>query len=316
MKFGIIGPGKIAHRFAVACSRVEGVTLAAAASTSRERAKKFADTFGAEKAYGSYEELIADKEIDAVYIAVINTLHYETAKRCLMAGKAVLCEKPMCLSVEETESLFRIARENHVLLMEGMWTVFLPCIRQAKQWVMDGRIGTVKYMESKFSFYNAFDAQSRLFAKELGGGGALDVGIYCLAFSLFMSDSKLQSCQSACYTGSTGVDEMGSAILQFADGAVANCTFGIQGTLGDTGLLCGDQGSIRLPRFWGCRRAEMCDASGHVTESVEDSQDEGFVYELEAFARAFEEGKTEVHPASHELTLECARLLEQIRRNG
>lgn len=314
MKFGIIGPGNIAQRFAVACSQVEGVTLEAVASTKWEKARQFADKFGVKKAYGSHEELIEDQEIDAIYIAVINTLHYEIAKKCLMAGKAVLCEKPMCLSVKETESLIRIAGENHVLLMEGMWTVFLPCIQQAKKWMQNGRIGTVKYMESKFSFYNPLNPAGRLFAKELGGGGALDVGIYCLAFSLFMNSAKLESCNASCYVGSTGVDEMGSAILQFADGVVSNCTFGIQATLDDTAVICGDRGFIRLPRFWGCRMAQLCDVSGHVTEEIKDAREEGFVYELAAFAEAYEEGRTEVWPASHALTLQCAQLLEEIRQ--
>lgn len=182
MNFGLLGPGSIARKFADACSRTEGVKLLAVASGSRERAEAFAAEFKVEKVCGSYEELLALPEIDAVYISVINSLHYETARKCLEAGKAVLCEKPFCVTVSQTEELIRLAEEKGLLLMEGMWTLFLPCVCAVRNWVKEGRIGRLKYLDSSFSFYAPADPESRLFSVPHGGGAAFDVGIYCLAF--------------------------------------------------------------------------------------------------------------------------------------
>ena len=137
MNFGLLGPGSIARKFADACSRTEGVKLLAVASGSRERAEAFAAEFEVENVCGSYEELLALPEIDAVYISVINSLHYETARKCLEAGKAVLCEKPFCVTVSQTEELIRLAEEKGLLLMEGMWTLFLPCVCAVRNWVKD-----------------------------------------------------------------------------------------------------------------------------------------------------------------------------------
>lgn len=165
MNFGLLGPGSIARKFADACSRTEGVKLLAVASGSRERAEAFAAEFKVEKVCGSYEELLSLPEIDAVYISVINSLHYETARKCLEAGKAVLCEKPFCVTVSQTEELIRLAEEKGLLLMEGMWTLFLPCVCAVRNWVKEGRIGRLKYLDSSFSFYAPADPESRLFPR-------------------------------------------------------------------------------------------------------------------------------------------------------
>ena len=314
MNFGLLGPGSIARKFADACSRTEGVKLLAVASGSRERAEAFAAEFKVEKVCGSYEELLALPEIDAVYISVINSLHYETARKCLEAGKAVLCEKPFCVTVSQTEELIRLAEEKGLLLMEGMWTLFLPCVCAVRNWVKEGRIGRLKYLDSSFSFYAPADPESRLFSAPHGGGAAFDVGIYSLAFSLSMTGQQPDSCRSKLYVGETGVDEMGAALLGFPDKTVANCMFGIQGKSEDSAHLYGDAGMIHLPQFWNCHEAKLYNAGEELLETVTDSQENGFVYEIEAFRDAFLRGDREVETVSHQLTLACAKLLEEIRK--
>lgn len=316
MRIGIIGPGTIAERFVSACSSVKEITVYAVASSSRERAEAFAEKHRIPYVLGSHQELWELADIDAVYIATVNSLHYGLAKAALEAGKAVLCEKPMCMSLEQARELVDTARRKQVLLMEGMWTAALPCIQKARRWIEAGRIGTVNYLDSCFSFFHPKEENSRLFAPELGGGSLLDVGIYCLAFSMLMMGQKPISCKSSLKLGDTGVDEMGAALLQFAEGAVASCVFGIQGRAEPDAHIYGSRGQICLQQFFGCRRVELRDTAGNVLEVFEDSQEEGFVHEICVFYDAWRKKKPEAEGATHQLSLDCAELMEQILREG
>lgn len=312
MRIGIIGPGRIAERFAAACRQVDGVTVHAAASSSKERAEAFAEKYHIPYALDCYEKLWEMPEIDAVYIASINSLHFPMAKACLEARKAVLCEKPLCTDLNQTKELMELARRQKVLLMEGMWTATLPCIQQAAQWIRDGKIGTVNYLDSRFSFFCSKETEERLFSRELGGGSLLDVGIYCLAFSLLMMGQKPASVRSRLQIGDTGVDEMGAALLQFENGAIANCTFGVQGEAPADAHIYGSQGQIRLKEFYCCRKAELWDTAGNCLETAEDSQEDGFVHEIRTFYDAWKSKSLEAPGASHQLSLDCAWLIHEI----
>lgn len=316
MRIGIIGPGNIAGRFAKACGFVKDVTLYAVASSQKERAAAFAEQYRIPHVPGSYRELWEMEEVDAVYIANVNTRHYQAAKSCLLAGKAVLCEKPLCVDLEQTRDLIETARERGALLMEAMWTATLPCIRQAREWVEEGRIGAVNYLDSSFSFFCPRGENHRLYSRELGGGGMLDVGIYCLAFSLLMLGREPLSVKASLQLGDTGIDEMGAALLTFPKGVIANCMFGVQGQAAPDAHIYGSRGQIYLKEFFGCRRVELRDPFGRVLEVFEDPQEEGFVHEIRAFYEAWREGRLEAAGASHWLSLECAGIMEEIRRDA
>lgn len=313
VRFGIIGLGTIAKKFAAACNQSERASLHGVASRSLEKSEKFAEEFGAGKAYDSYDDLLADEEIDAVYIAVINTAHFEAVKKSLLAGKAVLCEKPMGISYAQTEELIQLAVRKKLLLMEGIWTHFLPCIKKVHEWVEEKKIGTMKYMDTAFSFYAGVNPESRLYNRQLGGGAALDVGSYCLSFLLAFDKSGIDDFHSAVYVGETGVDEMGTLTIQFQDKVVGRGMFGIQARAGDDARIYGEQGYIKLNHFWKCQRAELYNARGECCDVVEDAVENGFVYEIDAFCNALENGQTEVSEVSHSLSLTCAKLLDKIR---
>ncbi len=314
LRIGIIGPGGIAHKFADAAKRLDNVRLAAVASRNEERAKAFAEEFGIETAYGSYDALYQDPEIDAVYISVLNTFHYEAAKKALEAGKAVMCEKPFCMTTEETEELIRLSEEKGLLLMEAVWSLFLPCVVSARNWIRDGKVGSVKYLDSNFTFFAPVDPKSRLFDPVHGGGGALDVGIYCLAFSMSMMGEAPKECISKLFYGQTNVDEMGAALLTFPNGTIANCAFGLQGNANCDAHIYGSSGSIVIPEFWQSHEASLYDTDGKLIEHVTDPQENGFVYEIEAFREAFYRGKYEVETISHDMMRGWARVLEEIRK--
>ena len=162
VRFGIIGLGGIAERFASVMKTAQGVELAAVAARDEARALAFSARHGAARAFGSYRELIADGGVDAVYIALTHNFHYEIARLCLESGKAVLCEKPLVLTKKDAESLAELSRRKNVLLMEAMWTRCIPAFRAAREWALGGKIGAVKLIQAAFCFQAPFDPEGRI----------------------------------------------------------------------------------------------------------------------------------------------------------
>ncbi len=178
IRWGIVGAGDIAKKFAKACHENEDTCLCAVASTNAARANAFAQDNNISKAYGCYADLLADDEIDAVYIATINTLHFSAIEQCAKAGKAILCEKPCVMTQADAQKVASLARKYNVLIMEAVWSLFLPATHKVQQWLNNMQIGRVRCMEANFSFYSNAGVDSRLFSKALGGGGIFDVGVY------------------------------------------------------------------------------------------------------------------------------------------
>ena len=178
IKWGIIGLGNIAHHFASDLLSIEDAELYAVASRTQDKADTFAKTFKATKAYSSYEDLVEDPNIDAVYIATPHVFHKENTLLCLNKGIAVLCEKPFAMNSNEVHEMITCAKANKVLLMEALWTYFIPSYTYVLDIVKLQKYGKVLKLEADFGFYKAFDTSSRLFNKALGGGSLLDIGIY------------------------------------------------------------------------------------------------------------------------------------------
>ena len=178
IKWGIIGLGKIANKFATDLATIENAELVAVASRNQENANDFAKKHNSKKAYGSYLELAKDKEVNAVYIATPHSFHKEHSILCLQHKKAVLCEKPFAMNLQEVNEMIAVAKANDVLLMEALWTYFLPHFKYVIDIVKSKKFGEVKSLEADFGFYPKYDKNSRVFKKEVGGGSLLDIGIY------------------------------------------------------------------------------------------------------------------------------------------
>ena len=178
VRWGIIGLGNIAHNFASDLLTVNDAELYAVASRTQEKADKFAKQFKATKAYSCYTDLVEDSNIDAVYIATPHAFHKENTLLCLNKGIAVLCEKPFAMNSNEVNEMITCAKTNKILLMEALWTYFLPSFKYALDLVNKNKYGKVIKLEADFGFYSKFDNSSRLFNKSLGGGSLLDIGIY------------------------------------------------------------------------------------------------------------------------------------------
>ncbi|MGJ8742969.1 Gfo/Idh/MocA family protein [Polaribacter sp.] len=178
IRWGIIGLGKIANKFATDLATIENTELVAVASRSQKNADEFAKKFKSKKAYNSYEALAKDADVDAVYIATPHSFHKEHTILCLQHKKAVLCEKPFAMNLKEVTEMITVAKENNVLLMEALWTFFLPHFNYVLELVKSEKFGKIKSLEADFGFYPLYDENSRVFKKEVGGGSLLDIGIY------------------------------------------------------------------------------------------------------------------------------------------
>ena len=178
IRWGIIGLGKIANKFATDLASIETVELVAVASRNIQNANNFAEKHNAKKAYSSYEELAKDTNVDAVYIATPHSFHKEHAILCLRNKKAVLCEKPFAMNLSEVAEMIQVAKENNVLLMEALWSFFLPHFTYVLDIVKSEKFGKLKSLEADFGFHTPYNTDSRLFKKDLGGGSLLDIGIY------------------------------------------------------------------------------------------------------------------------------------------
>ncbi|MDR9458139.1 MAG: Gfo/Idh/MocA family oxidoreductase [Salegentibacter sp.] len=205
-KWGIIGPGKIAGKFCTDLKEVKDAELYAVASRNHQKAIEFAKTHNATKAYGSYEEMLKDKDVDVVYIATPHVFHHEHTLLSLSYKKAVLCEKPFAINKSQVEEMIAAAKKENVFLMEAMWTQFLPHFEALMEIVASKKYGEINDIKADFGFSAEFNESGRLFNKALGGGSLLDIGIYpvFLALSLLGQPSTLSAKASI---GKTEVDE-------------------------------------------------------------------------------------------------------------
>lgn len=251
IRWGILATGKIAHKFATGLAELPDAHLQAVASRDQARAEAFAREFGIVQAHGSYEALAADPEIDIVYVASPHALHRDHTLLCLAHGKHVLCEKPIALNAAQAQEMFEAAQQHGRLLMEAMWTRFLPAWQQARQWLDQGLLGDLRLLQADFSFLaHTFDPQHRNFNPALGGGALLDIGIYPIALAYWLFGEDPIEVQTTATLGQTGVDEQSAYLFRYANGAQAilNSSFQTHGP--KEALLCGTKATLRVPLFW------------------------------------------------------------------
>ncbi len=311
--WGILATGKIAHTFAKAVRSVPDAKLYACASRNKEKADKFAAEFGAEKAYGSYEELAADPNVDIVYVASPMSCHYENVRLCFEHGKNVLCEKSVTLDAAQLEELIIIARSKKLFFMEAMWTKCLPAFLKAKEWFDAGRIGNVKAIRADFSNPVEYDPADRLFRPELGGGALLDLCVYpitLVAAFLGFEPEKVTSCMNI-----DGVD-MDEAILMKYRGAYASIVAGFDIENDNRAVIVGDNGRIAFDPWYFCTdTVRLYDKNNKpLEESVTPHLCNGYEYEIMEAQRCMSEGLLEsrLNPLSD--TLGVMKLMDGIRR--
>ena len=314
VKWGIIGAGNIAVKFATALNSLDHTEITAIASRDMTKAQNFADRFHIKKAYGSYEELVDDPEIDVIYIATPHTEHRNHTKLCIEAGKAVLCEKPFALNEIEARDMFEAAQNKNVFLMEAMWTKFLPVTKIVKQWISNKIIGEIKYINISFGFRAEFDPNSRLYDPKLGGGALLDVGVYPISYVIHLMGRLPDKIRSNAYIGKSKVDEMNVITFQYNEGMMANISSAINAATGDEAVIIGEKGRIVVPNFWTAESAEVYDETGKLIDSFfHPFTSNGYVYEAEEVNRCILEDKKQSDVIPHNDTLDIMRLLDDLR---
>lgn len=292
VRFGIIGCGNISAKFADAVLQSENCILEAVAASDESRAWAFAEKFGSKKSYGSYEKLIADNDIDIIYIGLTNNLHFEITKKCLENGKNVICEKPLTLEYEQTVALVELAKEKDVLLMEAMWMRCLPAYLKAKSWA-NSKIGKIKIIQADFCINVPFDENNRVYNKASGGGALYDVGIYPIDFVTGILGETPDEISGMAHVGSTGVDEYNVLTMKFGGGEIAVMTSGVSVALPKEARIFGDKGRILIPNFYGARECFLYDKDGQLVEEFFDEIENGFVHEVNHVAELFLNGKKE-----------------------
>ena len=326
IRWGIIATGWIAAKFAEACvfeSKLTGKSrLAAVASRNSQKAAEFAKTWGIPRSYGSYEELLADPEIDVIYIATPHNSHAALSIAALKAGKAVLCEKPVTLTLKEFLPVVETARKNDLFFMEAMWMKFNPSFRKALEWIAEGRIGTPTYIRSDFFIKSVFNPASRYFDPALGGGALLDVGIYPVTCALQMAGNRMpDSITSIIRKGSTGVDLYNKAHLTWKSdtgtSTIADLSSAIDlSEIAETrsAIILGDKGAIILPLFWMAEEVRFVDSSNH-NETIFHSPFEcnGYEHEIREVERCLREGNNESSVQTWADSIMVMDILDKIR---
>lgn len=313
-RFGIIGAGRIAQKFATGISHVEEAELIAVASRSIDKANEFGDMFDIKSRYGSYEELVADEEVDVVYICTPNSLHKEHTILCLENKKAVICEKPFGLNQAEVAEMIQAAKDNGVFLMEAMWTRFFPIIKKVKEIVEDGAIGNVRMIQGDFGFASDTGYGDIRFNKALGGGSIFDVGIYPISLSSMIYKKQPKDVKVIANIGQTGVDEQAAMVFGYDKGEMALLSSAITTETPRGVDIIGDKGYIQIPNAWYGEKAII--QMPNKDEQVIDLPIEGngYNYEVEEVVNCLQGGKLESDIMPLKESLEIIGTIEKIRK--
>ncbi|MEN0004324.1 MAG: Gfo/Idh/MocA family oxidoreductase [Bacteroidota bacterium] len=247
--WGIIGLGKIAHKFAEDLARMPNTKLHAVASRSLAKAEAFQQQYGATHAYGSYEHITSCPDLDAVYIATPHSAHCANTILCLKHQIPVLCEKPLALNSTEAQKMIAAAHEHHTFLMEALWTRFLPTTQKILELIEADTIGAIHTVKADFGFKPIFDSSSRLFDPALGGGALLDIGIYPV-FLAYLLLGTPKTIQASVFKGATGVDEEVGMLFQYAGGQMAHLHTSLRAKTKTEAFIYGEKGTIHLHGRW------------------------------------------------------------------
>ena len=310
-RWGVIGPGHIARKFARDVQVVEGSEVYAVAS--RSGAEEYVREFNVPVVYDSYEALVNDPMVDGVYIATPHHLHFENARLSLDAGKPVLCEKPLTVNAVQADQLIKLSNAKNLFLMEALWTRYLPIYQTLRKMLDEGAIGEARSMQSTFGFIADHDTKGRWLNPELAGGTLLDLGIYPIAVSQWVMQDNPVAVQSQAVLSSGGVDVLLAVNLQYASGAISQFTSSFVHKADNQFVIYGSKGSIVIQEpFWGANTAVLV-VNGNQTTIHEPFRSLGFEYQIEEAVRCIQAGKLESPSITHADTLANMRLMDTIR---
>lgn len=313
-KWGILGPGNIAHRWADGLKLLPDAVLHAVGSRDRGRASDFASLHGFERAYGSYEELASDSEMDIVYIASPHSHHMEHTLMCLENGKSVICEKAFAINGKEVRAMIDFAAKKRLFLMEALWPPFQPSYKYAHKILESGLVGNILTMRSFFAFKPPYEPGKRLFNQSLGGGALLDIGIYPVIDSLsFMG--KPDNMDVAVSFDKTGVDSNINMLFTYQNGCTASLYASFNTGIGvGTDLIC-EEGLLTLRRNGdGSQTCRVEMYEGKIEEKIFKPEARGYQFEAAEAMKCIEKGKIESEIVPLSFSMDLIDILDDVRR--
>jgi len=312
VNWGILGCGKIASKFAQDLATVTSATLYAVGSRHLQKANAFRKIHGAMKYYGSYLELIQDAEVDIIYIATPHVFHYEHTIQCLTYKKAVLCEKPLAMKLQQVQKMIALAKEKNTFLMEGLWTYFLPHYKYVLNCIASQELGEIISLEADFGFKANFDPTNRLFNKNLGGGSLLDIGIYPLfaALTLLGYPKKIEASATI---GTTNIDEECTMQLEYPNGkkALLHSSL-ISNTSCEAKITCTKGNILIHHRFHAPTSISI--TQNNVTKTLNfPTSTHGYNFEIEHIHDMLSQHRIESTVMTFDTSLQLMELLDTIR---
>lgn len=312
IKWGILGAGWIADKFVSDFKLVDNGEVVAVAARSLDRASEFANNHSVAKAYGSYQELVEDANVDIIYVATTHNFHFEHTKLCLNHNKSVLCEKPATVNANEFKILQDLASSKSLFYMEAMWTAFLPGVLKAMEWVKSGAIGDVEVVQANFGFPASPEFTERLFNPNLAGGALLDVGIYPLTIIQMFADSALEDYKVDASFTSTNVDGTLTMQMKYKNGIKAQMATSILNRLKNDAFICGTKGFIEIHDFWMTKKATLT-VGDAVTVFEDDTDVMGYNFEVTAVNDDLLAKRTENRVMNLDRTKQMMELMDDIR---
>lgn len=311
IRAAILGLGNIAQKMADTINHTDGVTLYAVASRTAEKAEEFAETYGAVKAYGSYEEMLQDDRIDLVYVATPHAFHAENARMCLEHNKHVLVEKPFAVNAQQAIEVFALAKEKNLFAGEAMWSRYQPIQKQLSDIIKSGVIGDVAYVTAFTGGH--LRHVPRLAEPALAGGALLDVGVYPLNFALSVIKEPVVRLDANAVLSDKGVDLQNAFTVSFKSGKMAVLGSSMVSEMDSKGVIYGTKGRIEAKNIINIEKLIIYTPDG--SEIIQrPEQHTGFEYELLSAVKAIGEGKIEPDEMPHRATINMLRITDGVRR--
>lgn len=292
MKIGILGAGKISHSTVPAMIALDEIECYAVASRSLEKAQAFADQYGFQKAYGSYEEMLNDPEVELVYVATPHSHHFEHMMLCMQHGKAVLCEKAFTMNAKQARTVMQYAKEHNIFAAEAIWPRYMPSRKMINDVIASGVIGKVNTLTANLSY--VIHEVPRIYRPELAGGALLDIGVYGINFALMHFGTDIERVESSVQLTATGVDAMETITIFYKDGRMAVLTHSIYARSDRKGMIHGDRGYIVVENINNPQSISVFDTEDRLIARYDvPKQINGYEYQFAECARALKDGRNE-----------------------
>jgi predicted dehydrogenase len=313
MRVGIIGAGWIAEKAAITLNGLKECRCYAIASRSIEKAQAFAQQWNVEKAYGSYSELIADADVDLVYVATPHSHHFDVTREALLSGKPCLVEKAFMANAHQTSQILDIARQQQVFLAEAIWTRYQPVVDTVRSLISNGRIGTPHLVTATLGY--SMGDKPRIMRPDLCGGALLDLGVYALNFVRMFFDSDIVSIDSQCVKSPSGMDLTNAITLVLADGVLCNLQSSAACVGDNIGVIAGTEGNLIIDNINNPQTITVNGPDRTYIETIRVPQQiTGYEYQFQACRQALIDGLLEPREMPHQETLYIMQLMDSLRQ--